>query len=525
MVLMHVILATQVAAQSERSAPRAGQADTQQRATLLILVVLALARFLLHLFANVNYGFHRDELAVWGDARHLAWGYVAYPPLTPWLAHMSMALFGDSLSVFRVPAALAQSIAMLLAGLIAGELGGRRMAQVFASLAVACAPLSMLMGSMLMYTSIDYLWVVLLAWTLLRVANGGDARWWLGVGLAIGLGMMTRYTMLFWVAGVVAGVLATPLRRHLHGPWLWAGVVVSLLLFLPNAWWQWQHDFIYLDFANHLHERDVRIGRTDGFLIGQLTVGASPLTLPLWIAGLAWLVFAQAAARWRFLAWMYVVPLLLFMLVRGRDYYVAPGYPMLLAAGAVSLEATIARMRPQVARCSRGVAAMVLAGALGTTALVSLPLVPIGSEGWRISRRVHDTFAEQVGWPELVAEVARIYQALPADERARTAIFANNYGEAGAIDRYGPRYGLPAAIGTVNSYWARGPGVPTPLTVIVLGDDAEGISHTPATCARVGQVHIPHTVENEESERPDIFICRDFQVPLPELWPPKPSFG
>lgn len=248
---------------------------------MLILVGLALARLLLHLLANVNYGFHRDELAVWDDARHLAWGYIAYPPLTPLLAHVSMALFGDSLRAFRVPAALAQSVAMLLAGLIARELGGRRMAQVFAALAVACAPLSMLMGSMLMYTSIDYLWVVLLAWALLRVANGGDARWWLGVGLAIGLGMMTRYTMLFWVAGVVAGVLATPLRRHLRSPWLWVGVAVSLLMVLPNAWWQWQHDFIYLDFARHLHERDVRIGRSDGFLIGQLTVGDNPLTLPL----------------------------------------------------------------------------------------------------------------------------------------------------------------------------------------------------------------------------------------------------
>ena len=504
---------------------RGGQAVAHQRTTLLILIGLALARLLLHLVANVNYGFHRDELAVWGDARHLAWGYVAYPPLTPYLANVSMALFGDSLSAFRVPAALAQSVAMLLTGLIAREFGGRRTAQVLAALAVACAPLSMLMGSMLMYTSIDYLWVVLLALVVLRVVNSGDARWWLAVGLVIGLGMMTRYTMLFWVAGVAVGVLATPLRRHLRSPWLWVGVALSLLLFFPNGWWQWQHDFIYLDFARHLHERDVRIGRTDGFLIGQLTVGASPLTAPLWIAGLAWLACAQVAARWRVVAWMYVVPLLLFLLVRGRDYYVAPGYPMLLAAGAVALEATIAQMRPRAARWSRAGAAVVLACALGTTTLVSLPLAPIGSDGWRISRRVHDTFAEQVGWPELVAEVARIYDALPANERARTAIFANNYGEAGAIDRYGPQYGLPAAIGTVNSYWARGLGEPAPETVIVLGDDAEGIRDTPATCTRAGQVQIPHRVENEESGHPEIYVCRNYQIPIRELWPSTPSFG
>ena len=506
-------------------AGRRPRLDERQRTTLLILFGLALARLLLHLCANVNYGFHRDELAVWNDARHLAWGYVAYPPLTPFLARLSMALFGDSLVAFRVPAALAQSVAMLLAGLIARELGGQRMAQVLAALAIACAPLSMLMGSMLMYTSLDYLWVVLLAWLVLRVANSGDARWWLGVGLVVGLGMMTRYTMLFWVAGLAIGVLATPVRQHLRSPWLWAGVAVSLLLFLPNAWWQWQHDFIYLDFARHLHERDVRIGRTDGFLVGQLTVGASPLTLPLWIAGLAWLALARAAARWRVLAWMYVVPLLLFLLVRGRDYYVAPGYPMLLSAGAVALERGIAGMRPSAARWSRAGVGVVLACAFGLTALVALPLAAVGSMGWQISRRFHDTFAEQIGWPQLVAEVARVYHALPAGERARTAIFANNYGEAGAIDRLGPGFGLPPAIGTVNSYWARGPGDPPPQTVIVLDDTADGISHTPATCTLAGRVRIPHGVKNEESGHPDIFVCRDFKVPIRRLWPPMPSFG
>jgi hypothetical protein len=182
-------------------------------------------------------------------------------------------------------------------------------------------------------------------------------------------------------------------------------------------------------------------------------------------------------------------------------------------------------MYPRPALWTRAGTGVVLACALATTALVALPLAPIGSAGWHISRRVHDTFAEQVGWPELVAQVARIYGALPADERARTAIFANNYGEAGAIDRYGPQHGLPQAIGTVNSYWARGPGEPLPQTVIVLGDDAEGISDTPATCTLAGKVKIPHGVENEESGHPEIFICRDFQVPVSKLWPAMPSFG
>jgi len=318
------------------------------------LLALALARLLLHLLTNGQYGFHRDELAVLDDANHLAWGYVAYPPLVPFLAHASMQLFGDSLATFRAPSALAQSLAVLFTGLIARELGGHRGAQVVAAVAVACVPFSMLAGSMLQYTSPDYLWWVLAAWLLLKLANGGDPRWWLGLGLVIGLGMMTRYTMLFCVAGIVAAVLATPLRRQLGSPWLWAGVLVSLLVFAPNAWWQWRHDFIYFDFVQHIHARDVRIGRTAGFLGGQLMLGAGPLLAWLWLIGLAWLAFAASARPWRVVAWLYATALLLFWLAGARDYYLAPAYPMLLAAGAVLLERGTTHLQPRAAMAARG---------------------------------------------------------------------------------------------------------------------------------------------------------------------------
>ena len=498
----------------------------QVRVEWRLLLALALARLLLHLSTNGQYGFHRDELAVLDDTRDLAWGYVAYPPLTPLLAHASMALSGDSLGAFRAPSALAQALATLFAGLIARELGGRRLAQVVAALAVACVPFSLLAGSMLQYTSYDYLWWVVAAWLLLKLANGGDPRWWLGLGLAIGLGMMTRYTMLFCAAGIVVGVLlATPLRRQLAGPWPWAGAALSLLVFAPNAWWQWQHDFVYLDFVRHIHARDIRIGRTDGFLSGQLLVGAGPLLVPLWLAGLAWLAGSAQAVRGRALAWLYATTLALFWLAGARDYYLAPAYPMLLAAGAAALEAGIARLREGLrAWAVAGVAALLLA-AFSMGAAIALPIWPIGSAGWRASRSVHDNFAEQVGWPELAAQVARVYRALPPAERARTAIFANNYGEAGAINRYGPSHGLPAAIGGINSYWYRGYGDPPPRTVIVLGDDAEGIRDTPADCVLAGRVRIPHGVENEESGHPDIYVCRNLRLDWAKAWPAMRSFG
>jgi 4-amino-4-deoxy-L-arabinose transferase-like glycosyltransferase len=495
------------------------------RPALGLLFAIALARLLLHLLSNGQYGFHRDELAVLDDAHHLAWGYVAYPPLVPFLAHASMQLFGDSLAAFRAPSALAQALAVLFSGLVARELGGHRFAQAVAAIAVACVPFSMLAGSMLQYTSPDYLWWVMAAWLLLKLANGGDPRWWLGLGLVIGLGMMTRYTMLFCAAGIVVAVLATPLRRQLGSPWLWAGVLVSLLVFAPNAWWQWRNDFIYLDFAQHIHARDVRIGRTGDFLGGQLMLGAGPLLAWLWLIGLAWLAFAASARPWRVLAWLYATALLLFWLAGARDYYLAPAYPMLLAAGAALLERGIARLRPRAAMAARGATALVLLAALATSALVALPLAPIGSQGWQVSRSFHDNFAEQVGWPELVAQVAAVYHALPEAERVRTAIYANNYGEAGAVNRYGPAHGLPTAISGINSYWARGYGAVPPATVIVLGDDAEGIADTPATCTLAGRVRIPHGVENEESGHPDIYVCRGIKFDWAKAWPLMRSFG
>ncbi|MHB1271997.1 MAG: glycosyltransferase family 39 protein [Rhodanobacter sp.] len=491
-----------------------------------MLLALVCLRLLLQVTLDRQYGFHRDELAVLADARHLAWGYVAYPPLTPFIGRIELALFGTSLAGFRFFSALAQCLAMLLAGLIARDMGGHRGTQLVAALATACMPFSLLAGSEFMYVTFDFLWWVLLAWLLVRLLNSGNPRWWLAIGLVIGLGMLTRYTMLFAVAGLVAGVLATTLRRQLVSPWLWGGMLLSLLLFLPNLLWQVQHDFVYLDFIRHIHARDVRIGRIDGFFSQQLYGNASLFTLPLWLGGLGFVMWARDAARYRILAWLYLVPLALFALARGRGYYMAPAYPMLLAAGAVAGERWLANMHPRAARSLRIATWSLLATAAVSSAVVALPLAPVNSVGWRISRAAHDNFAEQIGWRQLVAEVASIYRALPAGERAHTGVLASNYGEAGAIDLYGPALGLPAAISGVNSWWYRGYGNPPPTTLIVLGADPEDIRKAPADCTPVGRVSNHQGVANEETrDHPEIFVCRHLRIPWPSLWLKLRSYG
>lgn len=292
-----------------------GQSEAKFRGRLSsdvgLLILLALARMLLHAFTNSHYGFHRDELATVDDSHYLAWGYVAYPPLTPFIGRLAFELFGPSLVGLRFFASLAQGVSLVLTGLMARELGGKRTAQLAAVLAMAIAPVSLAAGALFQYVSFDYLWWVLIAYFTIRLLKSEDQHWWIGIGAAIGLGMLTKYTMLFLVAGIAVGVLLTPARRFLKSRWLWCGAGLSVLIFLPNLIWQIQHDFISLDFLRHIHERDIRIGRTKNFLIEQLFVPANPFTIPMWMSGLYY-YFARDGKRYQPIGWMFVTAFLLF---------------------------------------------------------------------------------------------------------------------------------------------------------------------------------------------------------------------
>lgn len=491
-----------------------------------LLILLALLRFLLHLLTNGQYGFHRDELATLDDARYLAWGYVAYPPLTPFIGRVALELFGPSLVGVRFFSALAQCVAMVLAGLMSRELGGSRVAQVVTALAVAIAPISLLQAALFQYVSFDYLWSVVIAYFVIRLLASGNPRWWLGIGVFIGLGMMTRYTMAVFVAGIVGGVVLTRARRYLASPWLWAGVALSLLIFLPNLVWQVRHNFISLEFTSSIHARDIRIGRTEGFLIEQFFVSANLFTIPLWAAGLYYYFFSRTGARYRMLGWMYLIPFILFLAVLGRSYYLAPAYPMLIAAGAVTWERWRVSLPVRAARLVGGVTwgALVFGAVLGGAMM--LPIAPVNSAWWSFVSEAHDNFVEEIGWPELVKTVNEIYTALPAAERAQTGILAGNYGEAGAINLYGPVYGLPEAISGINSYWLRGYGDPPPQTLIVLGYPRSGAERLFGRCELAGRITNPYNVENEETrDSPDIFICRGPRQPWPVLWQNLKHFG
>jgi Dolichyl-phosphate-mannose-protein mannosyltransferase len=503
-------------------APAATRRQSVWSGDVAILVYLAMATVILHVLTGGRYGFHRDELATLEDSRHLAWGYPAYPPLTPLFGRLSLLLFGASLAGFRFFSALAQAIVLVLTGLMARELGGGRGAQLVAAAAVA--PFCIGAGALMQYVSFDGLFWVLTAYFVLRLLKSDDPRWWIAIGCAIGLGLQTKYTMLFFVAGLIVGILATPARRYLAGKWFWYGVGTALVIFLPNFVWQAQHSFISLAFLRHIHEHDISIGRTQGFLPDQLRM--TLLSFPLWIAGVGY-YFSRPAARYRAMGWMYVIPLLFFVIAKGRGYYLAPAYPMLFAAGSVWGEQWLGSLRRPWALVVRAsVRVALVAGIMGAAAL-RLPLAAVNSAWWRVANGNNGDLREEIGWPELVETVAGIRDSLPQQDRARLGVLAGNYGEAGALNLYGPKYGLPRAISGINSFWQRGYGDPPPQTVIVVGISRGFMDRNFTGCELAGHTWNRYGVENEETQdHPDIFVCRGLLDPdWSEFWKNFQYFG
>ena len=418
-----------------------------------VLIYMALGTAILHAIVGNRYGFHSDELATLEDARHLAWGYPAYPPVTPFFAWISLVLFGTSLIGFRFFASLAHALTVVLAGLMARELGGRRGAQLLAG--AAALPFCIGGGALMQYVSFDYAAWVFTAYFIVRLLKSDNPRWLAAAGASIGFGMLSKYTMAFFVLAIAAGLLLTDARRYLKSKWLWTGVAVAVLVFLPNLLWQVQHHFVSLDFLKHIHARDVHNGKTRSFLPDQLGHTCAPLAL----AGLYFYLFSRPGKRFRMLGWMYVVTLLLFVMAKGRSYYMFPAYPMLYAAGAVWGEGWLATMqRRRRARTIWRIAWAVLAYSVIVTIAFFLPIAPVNSRWWETSSALQETYRGEIGWPELVQEVVRIRDLLVPEERAHLGILATSYGEAGAIDLFGPQYGLPRAISGINSFWQRGYG-------------------------------------------------------------------
>jgi hypothetical protein len=492
------------------------------RGAFQILFAIAAAMALVHILTNSRYGFHRDELQFLSDSRHLDWGFVPYPPFTAFVERVSTELFGLSIVWLRMFSVVAQAIAIVMAGLMTRELGGGRLAQATVALVIALSPLPMFEGTEFQYSSFDYLWWVLVAYFTIRLLKSEDPRWWLAIGAAAGMGMMTKYTMAFLLCGVAGGLLLTPQRRYFLNAWFWGGAALGLAIFLPNLLWQVRHQFISLDFLHHIHVRDVRQGRADGFFKDQFLICVNVAATPLWIVGL---IACLRDQRYRLLAWMYLIPLALFVIGKGRGYYLAPGYPMLVAMGSVARERWVASLSLAWRRTIRAIFFTALFAAGAYIGALILPLQAAGPlRDFALAR--NGDLREEFGWEEMVKTVAGIRDSLPPEQRQDVGVIVGNYGEQGAIEILGPQYHLPPPISMTNSAWLRGYPTPQPSTLIVLGYAAEDAEEAFTSCRLAGHNRNSQGIKNEESEyHQAIFVCGPPQKSWPEFWATNRRFG
>ena len=488
---------------------------------------IALAKTALHLATIGHYGYFRDELYYVACADRLDWGYVDHPPLSIAVLAATRALLGDSLLAIRLPVVLAGAATVVLTAWLARELGGGRFAQALAALTFAFMPVALGMTTLYSMNAFDLLFWVAAALVLARLLNGGDARWWLAFGAVVGLGMLNKISVAFLVVGVLAGLLLTRQRRHLLSPWFWLGGIVAGLLFSPHVIWQSAHGAPTLEFMRNAAALKIHTMSLGQYLGAQVSY-TSPAAVPVGLAGLACLLFAPSATSHRPFGIAYVAILTLLVVQHGKAYYLAPAYPMLLAAGGVAVERLSTRRAWRWCRPA-------LAGLVIVVGLLALPLsVPIlspdrlirysaalGVQAPREERQapiaLSQHFADRFGWENLVATVARVYHALPSEQRARAAILTGNYGEAGAVDFFGARHRLPRAISGHNNYWLWGPGHATREVVIAVGLSRRQLENIFNEVIEADVVDSDYAMAYETNL--PVYVCHRPKLPLREAWP------
>jgi MFS family permease len=499
----------------------------------MVVVWIAAIKMVLHFYAGHNYGYFVDELYYLACGRHLAWGYVDQPPLIALAAALTRVLFGESLKAIRFLPAVAGGATVLLTGLIARELGGRRFAQGLAALAVLVAPGILATDSFFSMNAFEPLFWMGCAYIVMRIVRTGNQKLWLWFGLLAGIGLENKHSMLIFGCGIVVGLLATPERRQFRSPWLWLAGLLAFLIVLPNLLWNVEHHFPFLELQANIQRAHRNVDLPPLAFIGQEILTMFPLTLPIWLAGIWYYLFSEKGKPFRVLGWAWLVTMAVIMIMNPRVYYAWPAFPLLFAAGGVLWEswltATLAAPRLQAQWIKPAWAAlMVLFGAV--FAPFAVPVLPVetyirysqalGFEPPRIETHnlgpLPQIYADQFGWEEMVATVAKIYNGLPPDVRPKTAIFGQNYGQAGAVDLFGPKYGLPNAISGHQTYFLWGPRDYTGESVIVMQGRQADLERNFATVDKVAHVAHPYSMPYEHF---DIFYCRGLKWPLKDDWP------
>jgi 4-amino-4-deoxy-L-arabinose transferase-like glycosyltransferase len=486
-----------------------------------ILLALCAVKLLLHIFTSLRlYGYFRDELYYLDMARHLDWGYVDAAPLVAVYAKVALWM-GGSLAALRIIPALAGTALIALTMLIARELGGGRYAQFLAGVCALFCPAVFIMDNFLSMNAFEPVFWMACILVIARFLRTGDSRLWLWFGVIAGVGLENKHSTLSFGFAVGVALLLAHHRRELARPWIWLALAIAAAIFLPNVIWQIRHHFPTIeDLANVRREgKNVVLGPLE--FVKQQIIAMQPILFPVWIAGLIWFLRDR---RWRLLGLIFVVFFVLMEVAHGKSYYVFPIYPMLLAGGAVTIEIWLARR----ADWTRALVVTVIV-------LASLPLLPMmswilpperllayqKSLGFKPAKdEVHhesllpQAIADQFGWPEMAQEIAGIYNSLSPEDRAQTGIWAGNYGEAGAVNLFGPKLGLPTAYSRHQNHWYWGPPPQVYKNLIVIQWSLDDVRDN---CASFQAFEHYQRFGMDEENGP-IYLCRGAKFDVQKIW-------
>ena len=477
--------------------------DGPARLDRRVLAVAAAVSAVLLAFA-AGYGYHRDELYFIACGRHLAWGYADQGPVTPLIARVMTAIAPDSLVLLRLPSALAAGATVLVTGLVAREVGGTRRAQLIAAGTAAVASIVLVTGHLFSTSTFDLLVWTVLGWLVVRAVLRGADRLWLLVGVVLGVGLLNKPLPAFLAAGLLAGVVISGPRRLLRSPWLWAGAGLALALWSPWLAWQADHGWPQLDVSRSIASGGSTSSQPWWAVVPFQVLLVSPLLAPVWIAGLV-AVFRRRELR--FVGWAWVLLAIVFMATGGKPYYLGGMLPLLVGVGAPEVDGWLARGR------GRGrwlAAALAVSAVIGV--IIALPLLPRSALDPVLA--VNPDVGETVGWPAFVRTVAGVDHSL--GDPAGVVVFAQNYGEAGAVDRYGPALGLPPAASGHNAYGYWGHPADDRAPVIVLGYDLTEAAQWFRGC-RVA-TRIDTGIDNDEDGGP-VLVCTAPRSIWAQLWP------
>jgi hypothetical protein len=493
---------------------------------LAILVVLSMVKFLIHFFASGGYGYFRDELYYMACGENLDFGYVDHPPLIAIVTKFSRLLFGDSLIAIRFFPALAGALVLFLTGLIVRELGGKRTAILLAAVAVFIAPILLAINGILSMNAFDHLFWTLAAYILILILKNKNDKLWLVLGAVLGIGLQNKHSIFFFGFGLLVGLFLTQHRKYLYSTWLSFGTLVAFIIFLPHLIWQFINGWPSIEFIRNASQfKNLPLSPLE-FLLGMF-LDMHPFCFPILFLGLIFFLFSKYGRDYRVFGWMFLAIFALFIVTRAKTYYIAPIYPLMFAAGAVGIEKIIDKWN--LPWLKTAMLTFLLGGGV-LTAPLALPVLPVKayisySDFLGVSPSPTEDhamgvlpqhFADMFGWPEMTEAVARVYLELPPEERAKCGIFAQNYGEAGAIDFFGQQYGLPAAISGHNNYWIWGTRGYTGEVMIIIGGDPADHMQVFDSVKQAGLFTHEYVMPYENNL--PIFVCRKPRITIEEVW-------